>query len=135
MTPEDSLHEVVFSVGSNCGDRPSNVANGIKWLQTFISELKTSSIYATPDYHGSGREYYNAVVCGKTSLNPEEIDELCKIHEKECGRTEEARAAGDVPLDIDTVIYNHQILRPKDYSRNFFRIGHDQVMAHTMIKD
>lgn len=126
MTPEKSV-PAVFSIGSNCGDRLSNVQNGINWLTSILSDFGISHIYATPDCHGGHREYMNAVVKGLTTLSPEQIEKLCKEFEISNGRDCKARAAGDVPLDIDLVIYDGEILRPKDFAREFFKIGYESI--------
>ncbi|MDE6637868.1 MAG: 2-amino-4-hydroxy-6-hydroxymethyldihydropteridine diphosphokinase [Muribaculaceae bacterium] len=126
MTTAKSV-PVVFSIGSNCGDRLSNVQIGINWLSSILNDFESSHIYATPDCHGGYREYMNAVVKGITNLTPEHIEKQCKEFEIANGRDCKARAAGDVPLDIDLVIYEDVILRPKDFSREFFKIGYSSI--------
>lgn len=115
--------EVVLSLGSNCGNRHANVTAGIKWLETILSCFNVSPVYATPDCLGSQKEYINAVVSGSTTLSPKEIDLLCKEYEISCGRDAEARNSNLVPIDIDLVIYGSDILRPRDFAREFFQIG------------
>lgn len=127
------LVEVFLSVGSNCGNRSSQVASGIEWLKGFLSECYVSSIYSTGDCHGGPRDYHNAVIKGKTNLSSEEIDNLCKEYERCNGRNEATRARGDVPVDIDVVKYDGNILRPKDYSQKFFRIGYEQLCNSSIL--
>lgn len=115
--------EVVLSLGSNCGDRKAHVTGGIQWLSKILSNFRVSPIYATPDCLGSQKEYMNAVAAGETSLSQEEIDNLCKEYEISCGRDAESRKSNLVPIDIDLVIYGSDILRPRDFARDFFQIG------------
>ncbi len=119
--------EVIICIGSNCGDREENVASSIVWLATLLSEFKHSSIYATPDCHGGQRKYMNAVAAGYTRHSASELDRLCKQRELECGRNASARAVGDVPVDIDVVVYDNEILRVKDYQSEFFIKGYLQL--------
>lgn len=119
--------EVILSVGSNCGDRQSQVADGTSWLQELLENSKQSSIYSTGDCHGGMRDYFNAVVKGVTSLSIEELDSHCKDYELSHGRTPEARSIGDVPIDIDVVVYDNEIVRPNDFRREFFQIGYQQL--------
>ncbi len=119
--------EVTICIGSNCGDREENVASSIAWLSTLLSNFRHSSIYATPDCHGGQRKYMNAVAIGCTRLSVAELDQLCKQRELECGRNAAARAAGDVPVDIDVVVYGNEILRMKDYQSEFFIKGYLQL--------
>lgn len=106
----ETVAEVVFSLGSNFGDRKANVEAGIMWLSSLLSEFEVSDVYATPDCLGSQKEYLNAVAKGYTKINPKQLDRLCKDYEAQCGRDDRARAANNVPIDIDLVIYSSQIL-------------------------
>lgn len=126
MTSEISV-QAVFSIGSNYGDRYMNVKEGIDWLSEILCDFCTSAVYATPDCHGSQKQYMNAVVRGSTCLSPEKIVSLCKEYESSCGRDDAARAEGNVPVDIDLVIYDSVIVRPKDFAREFFKIGYRQI--------
>lgn len=119
--------EVILSVGSNCGDRCSQVSAGAEWLKTLLSDTRISSIYSTGDCHGGPRDYYNAVVRGMTSLDISNLDNLCKEYELSHGRTPEVRSKGDVPIDIDVVVYDNEIVRPNDFRREFFQIGYLQL--------
>ncbi len=115
--------EVIFCIGSNCGDRERNVASSLAWLSQILTSCRHSQIYATPDCHGGPRKYMNAVAIGFTSLTPQELNCLCKEREIACGRDSSAREAGDVPVDIDLVVYGDEILREKDYRSEFFIRG------------
>ena len=117
----------VLSIGSNCGDRYDNVRNGLEWLSHILFNSKASSIYATPDCHGGQREYLNAVIKGQTSLSQKDLENECKEFEMRHGRTPESRASGDVSIDIDVVIFDGKIIRPKDVGRKFFTIGYSMI--------
>lgn len=119
--------EVILSVGSNSGDRQSQVSAGAEWLKTLLSDTHISSIYSTGDCHGGPREYFNAVVRGMTSIDISILDNLCKEYEVSHGRTPEARRKGDVPIDIDIVVFNNQTIRSNDFCRDFFQIGYKQI--------
>ena len=117
----------IFSIGSNYGDRIVNVRNGIKWLSQMLSDFRSSSIYATPDCHGGAKEYFNAVVCGSTKDTPQNLEQMCKQYEAICGRDDTMRRNGNVPVDIDLVIYDGRVLRPNDFKREFFKIGYSMI--------
>lgn len=122
-------NKIAISLGSNYGDKESYVAEAIHWLQTWITDCRHSCIYATPDCHGGSRQYMNAVVSGTTTLSYDEAERLCKSHEEKCGRDIECRAKGNVPIDIDIVIWGDTILRPKDFNRQHFKIGYDELIS------
>ncbi len=119
--------EAVLSVGSNTPERARNVALALDWLKDLLDECSISSIYTTPDCCGGPTQYDNAVVRGLTSRSREDLEKEAKRYESEQGRDARARAAGIVPIDIDVVVYDREIVRPKDFSSGFFRIGYDEL--------
>ena len=124
---EAEASEAIFSIGSNCGCRYDNVNKGIIWLSGLLKDFKCSTIYATPDCHGGSKEYLNAVARGITNLSPERLECICKEYEQANGRDEMTREMGNVPVDIDLVVYGKSILRAKDYKCDFFQIGYGMI--------
>lgn len=133
--PTGASKEALLCIGSNCGDRTVNVESALEWLVGIMSDFRHSSIYATPDCHGGKREYLNAVCLGKTFLNATELDKLCKEFELSLGRNYAARKAGDVPVDVDIVVFDEDILRERDYASEFFRIGYKELYQDTLLDD
>lgn len=119
--------DVIFSIGSNFGDRQSTVASAISEMFLILSDPQSSLIYETPDIHGGTARYMNAVVSGKCDLDLNACGKFCKDLEIAYGRDADARAGGVVPLDVDIVVWNGQVLRPRDYRQNFFTIGLAQI--------
>jgi len=92
-----------------------------------MSECEASDIYETPEIHGRGEPYMNAVLSGRTGMELETLERLTKEYETGAGRDAAARNAGRVPIDIDIVIWDGTVVRPKDYSQSFFRICYKSV--------
>lgn len=115
----------VLSIGSNCGDKQGHVRECMDWLMSHseVNVSKCSHIYETPELHGKGTPYCNAVVEITTGLTLEKLTELTKDYEILCGRDCDCRKQGLVPIDVDVVIWNGKIIRPKDFACEFFRIG------------
>lgn len=126
--------EAILCIGSNCDDRVANVTAGLEWLSGILHDFRHSPVYATPDCHGGMREYMNAVVSGLTDKTPYELERICKDYETACGRDSTARALGDVPVDIDLVIYDGSILRKKDYGSEFFQKGFLSLSASLAVQ-
>lgn len=116
---------VVISIGSNCGDRKSAVSQAIEWLKTILIQIKVSAIYETPCALKSGPSYMNAVIEGFYQGTGIELDGLLKEHEHKKGRTPECREKGMVPVDLDIVIMDGEVVKPWDYRQKFFRLGYD----------
>ena len=60
-------------------------------------------------------------------LGVSQLNALLKQHEIAEGRTDEMRARKQVPIDIDIVIYDGEILRPNDYNQAFFQKGWKEI--------
>lgn len=118
---------VILSFGSNFGDRKKNVADALKWFGTMASDCRFSSIYETPEVHGKGAAYMNAVALGTTSLDFGSLNKLAKTFELNNGRNDFHRSRGEVPIDIDVVMWDNETLRPKDFSCDFFQIGYREI--------
>jgi 2-amino-4-hydroxy-6-hydroxymethyldihydropteridine diphosphokinase len=52
-----------------------------------------------------------------------------KSWEAECGRTPESKQKGVVPIDLDIVMWNSEVVRPVDYSRSYVSMGIAQLLA------
>lgn len=117
-------NRLVLSLGSNCGDREANVRKAADWLGRLLSCIRCSGIYETPEVHEKGSPYMNAVVIGETAENLEAFNAELKQYELRAGRDETCRLMGLVPIDIDIVVCNDEVLRPFDYSSRFFTIGY-----------
>lgn len=121
------LANVVVSVGSNCGDRAENVRGALEWLSAHIMDTRCSDIYETPEIHGKGSPYMNAVLVGSTPQDIAELNASFKKYELSQGRDADARAAGMVPIDVDIVVWNGEVIRPGDYAATFFKLGYGQL--------
>lgn len=122
-------NKVTLSLGSNNGDRTAFVSDALGWLHRILSVINHSSIYETPELHGKGAPYMNAVVTGETDKEFSILNNAIKQYECSCGRNAETRKRGIVPIDIDIVIWNGEILRPADYNHSFFRIGFEECVG------
>lgn len=116
-------HEVVMCIGSNLHPRGYRVTEAIAEVSGLLEDPESSHVYETPEIHGSGRSYRNAVMRGSTSLSFDLLNQKLKGIEFRLGRDAAARARGDVPVDIDIVMWDGEVVRPKDFEQDFFRIG------------
>lgn len=121
------MNEVVLSIGSNMSPRKERVAAALSRMCGVLDDAAVSDIYETPEIYGTGRPYMNAVIAGKTNLTADELKSLTKHIELVSGRDAAARKRGDVPVDIDIVIWNGEVARPNDYRQTFFKIGAEML--------
>ena len=123
------LNKVVISLGSNSPDSDRMMKQAMVWLEENLLSFKCSEIYLTPPLSGVGSDYLNAVAIGETACDQNEFNLMLKDYEKSSGRTLESKKTGVIPIDLDIVIFNDQIVRPKDFSYDFFQIGYRQIAS------
>ena len=73
------------------------------------------------------------VGCINCSQDMEELGALMKRWEREAGRIAHSKS---VPLDIDIVVFDGQVVRPRDFAQEYFKIGYralDQVRSRREI--
>lgn len=121
--------ETVIALGSNHGDRRSNITSAAEYLASELNGFRCSEIYETPALNGIDSPYLNAVARGATRLSYETLNELMKNWETAHGRTSEARLRHEVTIDLDIVIYNGTVMRPADAARDYFTRGYRMVCA------
>lgn len=119
----------VIGLGSNCGSRETHLINALNFLAEISDSIYSSTHYESPALGGGKAHYLNAVAEIECSLLPDELNARLKEMEYGEGRDEQARMEGKVPIDADIVIAENSILRPKDFSRFFFRRGYEELRA------
>ena len=99
-----------FGLGSNLGDRMSNLASAIECLYHKVNLKKLSSVYETePVGYKEQPAFFNMVLLGMTSLNAFELLRFVKSIESALGRQPGFRNAPR-PIDIDILFYADKII-------------------------
>ena len=102
---DDPSHFVALALGSNLGDRVAHLRAAVAGLAGGVEIDGVSSVYASaPEGHADQPDFLNAVVVGRTRLNPVEL--LARAHalEAAAGRRRSFPNAPR-PLDVDVVFY------------------------------
>ena len=112
----------------------ASIEESMRKLQTdYLDLLLLHQPFA--DYYGAWRaleEYYEAGkirAIGISNFYPD-LDEAVKTLkelERNQGRTPELKIQGIVPIDIDVVIWNDEIVRMRDYEQDYFSQGYRQL--------
>lgn len=117
--------ETVFiSIGSNTDDSRERVNGALVLLRALGSDIQVSETYTTRCWGHNGPDYLNCVVRLSSKLTLETLISECKRIEEVLGRKPGDKAAGLVPIDVDVVIFGNLIVRERDFSRDYFRIGY-----------
>ena len=96
--------KVVIALGSNLGDRAENISKAVSELNKIIEVTHLSTIYETDPVGGPEQpDYLNAVLIGKSELDPADLLTKTLEIESALGRTREVRW-GARTLDIDLIV-------------------------------
>jgi len=102
------VNKVYLSIGSNLGDRESNIASGIAMLdnQDHITNIKSSSFYKTEPLFNENQPYFlNIVVEISTTLSPFNLLDKIKEIEIFLGRDRIRKKNQPRTIDIDIIIF------------------------------
>lgn len=104
--------EAIVALGSNLGDRESNLRRTIIEIArggtTSVTEV--SPVYETePMYYESQGWFLNCVVAVETRLRPRELLDSLQAIEKELGRQPSARYGPRV-IDLDILFYGNEVV-------------------------
>jgi 2-amino-4-hydroxy-6-hydroxymethyldihydropteridine diphosphokinase len=106
--------KVYLGLGSNLGDRMSNLASAVERLSRKITIKKISSVYETePVYYKEQPLYLNAALCAVTELDPFELLRFVKGIEGDLGRQTSFRNAPRT-IDIDILFYGDQAIETSE---------------------
>lgn len=108
----------------------SNIDGGDALLARVVEGLKGITVRATGRYSDSNG-YVNVVMEVATTLGHDELRAAFKEMERAEGRLPSMKELGVVPLDVDIVVYNGEVMRPADYGQAYFRKGMSLLGAET----
>lgn len=111
------MEKVYLSLGSNMGDRGSNLNSAVEALDRMIGRPHSaiSSIVETASWGFSGHDFLNCAVMYETDIPPEDMLGICKAIERSMGRLEKEeydaegrRIYHDRIIDIDILLYGER---------------------------
>ncbi len=127
-----------IGMGSNMGDRLSNLQLAIDELQRYGHVLRTSSVYETePVGFESDNSFLNAVAEIEWKGSPEELMKTLLHIEQEMGRTRsEAERYTSRPIDLDILLWDQEVINnaeltvphPRMHERNFVLVPLNELI-------
>ena len=120
-----------LGLGSNVGDRESHLRGAIEDLRGHgVTVEAVSSLYETEPVGEivEQPDFLNAAVRIRTSLEPEELLDLCKAIEAEHGRAFGGPRHGPRPLDIDLLL-----LGELELSTERLTVPHPEVTSRRFV--
>lgn len=115
------MHNILIALGTNV------IADRIRFVETCLEqsfeEVRfTQTIPTEPiGERFKGKQFYNAVMAGKTLMARNEVVEQLKRIEQLAGNTQDKRNIGVVEADIDLLMYDDEKLHEKDWQRPYIK--------------
>ncbi|RFC55372.1 2-amino-4-hydroxy-6-hydroxymethyldihydropteridine diphosphokinase [Brumimicrobium aurantiacum] len=130
--------EVILGLGSNLGDKKSNIENAVYAIETaFDCESKSSRLFRSKAWGFNSDSYFlNSCISIKTSLSPFEVLSITKSIEKQIGRVKKSKnnTYESRVIDIDILYYGD-----KQITHSELTIPHPHISSRafviTTIKD
>jgi 2-amino-4-hydroxy-6-hydroxymethyldihydropteridine diphosphokinase len=99
-----------LALGTNLGNRTSNLRRALAAFPPAVTVLVESSVYETPPWGMTDQPpFLNMVIKGETRLAPTDLLQYLKQIESELGRVPSVRY-GPRLIDVDILFYNSLIL-------------------------
>ena len=124
-----NLHTCLLCLGSNL-DGATRLSAARSALRSHFPDIRFSEELVT-EAIGSGflSPFHNQVARLETPQDAESIRTLLKSIEQAQGRLPEDKAQGIVKLDIDLLMIDDQVLKPKDMEREFVKQGMEKLIS------
>lgn len=109
------MKTVYLGLGTNLGNRESNLKKAVALMEEHIGPLKSaSSVYETEPWgFQSENDFLNMVVRIETSLGPSGLLGKVLMIEALMGRAREGKGYKSRVIDIDILIYNSKVIENK----------------------
>ncbi len=110
-------NKVYLSLGSNVGDRESNLAQAITALEVSqdIDNVTSSSFYLTEPLYNKDQEYFiNTVAKLETTMKPFDLLDLTKNIESMLGRKKHRKKNMPRIIDIDILVHGASVIETKE---------------------
>lgn len=115
------MHNILIALGTNV------IADRIRFVETCLEQSFedvrfTQTIPTEPiGERFKGKQFFNAVMAGKTFMARNEVVEQLKRIEQLAGNTQDKRNIGVVEADIDLLMYDDEKLHEKDWQRPYIK--------------
>ncbi|MCH5328504.1 MAG: 2-amino-4-hydroxy-6-hydroxymethyldihydropteridine diphosphokinase [Coprobacter sp.] len=118
------MNRVVIGLGSNVGNALALLEACCKDIASIAVSARFSACYETAAVGTvPAPDYCNCVGIVETDWDYDRLYRCFKEMEKAAGRTPESKHRGEVPLDIDIVVWNDEVKRPRDMEQEYMQIG------------
>lgn len=114
-------HRCIICLGSN-----TESEYHMNWAEEILTDLFPGMqwgeiVETAPEGTETTTSYLNRAAVVETDMGFEDIKILFKDIEKKCGRTPEGKQKGLIPLDIDLLVFDMEVVKPADMEKNYVK--------------
>jgi 2-amino-4-hydroxy-6-hydroxymethyldihydropteridine diphosphokinase len=122
------MSKIYLSLGTNLGDKESNLESALRLLSEKVKILKTSSLYDTEPVGFKEQPWFlNMVVKGDTELSPRELLCFTQSIESELKRTKTI-INGPRIIDVDILLYDDEKIETENLT-----IPHPRMLQRAFV--
>lgn len=103
------MQRYYIGLGSNLGDRHSNITSGLQALRRYVSVLAVSALYETDPVKVEGPRFLNAVALTEGEMDVFELEAALQRIEARLGRKECVGTAAR-PIDLDLLVLDERLI-------------------------
>ncbi|MDQ6929325.1 MAG: GTP cyclohydrolase MptA [Candidatus Eremiobacteraeota bacterium] len=113
------MHQLYIGIGSNLGDRQSNILSAVQRLRARCEVVALSSFYETEPAGGAeGPAFLNIAAAVRTDLDRDGFETFARKVETGVGRMD-VRKLGARPIDIDILAVDASFVHPQLFERAY----------------
>ena len=131
------MHCVYLGLGANLNSPTEQLDNAIIALKKLpnCEFVNVSHYYASKPMGPQDQpDYINAVACIKTTLAPEQLLDLTQSIELEHGRVRKAERWGPRTLDIDTLLFDDQIINTVRLTVPHYGLNNREFVVYPLLE-
>lgn len=115
------MNSALVSIGSN--ENPEqNLLGCCRLLAQLFPDILFSKTSVTVPYGNNYKnDFFNCLAVINTDIERQDCVNKLKQLERDMGRTPNDKFKGCVKIDIDLVIWNREVLKPKDLERSYVK--------------
>ena len=132
------MSKIYLSIGSNKGNRYSQIKEALKLIREEIGEITSiSKIYETKSWGFESEKFLNLCIAIKSELSPDKLLFSINSIEEKIGRKRDSKKVNAREIDIDIIFYSNKrvnqeeliIPHPRLELRNFVLVPLSEIAS------
>ena len=109
------MSKIYLSIGSNKGNRYSQIKEALKLIREDLGEIiSISKIYETKSWGFESEKFLNLCIAIKSELSPDKLLFSINSIEEKIGRKRDSKKVNAREIDIDIIFYSNKIVNQEE---------------------